>query len=255
MGIKAVYFSGGGEPTLYPKLKDYIVKLHDAGIETAIITNGSYFEKAGLIDIADMLNYIAISVPAIDPVTFKKITGSELLENVLSLPAKIKSVHKDKSPILGARIVLTNLNYMYVPDFMTVLKDREYDYALFKVIRDYEDNGQGLSDTAVSHLKSIIAETKNVDSSFTNINTIFDYRKKPEFKNKCWGDTTGCIIYCSVVCCEGTLCPQKHTLRVYYILLRGCLLCLFFSMAVEGPEDERTEVKHPRFLYVDDYYV
>jgi len=43
---------------------------------------------------------------------------------------------------------------------------------------------------------------------------------------------------------------SMHTLRVYYILLRGCLLCLFFSKAVEGREDERAEVKHPRFLYV-----
>lgn len=35
-----------------------------------------------------------------------------------------------------------------------------------------------------------------------------------------------------------------------YILQRGCLLCLFFSMAVEGPEDEQAVVKHPRFFYV-----
>ena len=45
---------------------------------------------------------------------------------------------------------------------------------------------------------------------------------------------------------------SMHTLRVYYILLRGCLLCLFSCMAVEGREDERAEVKHPRFLYVAD---
>ena len=43
---------------------------------------------------------------------------------------------------------------------------------------------------------------------------------------------------------------SMHTLRVYYILLRGCLLCLFSCMAVEGREDERAEVKHPRFSFV-----
>lgn len=68
------------------------------------------------------------------------------------------------------------------------------------------------------------------------------------------GNTTGCIIYYSVVCCEGTLCPQKHTLRVYYILLRGCLLCLFSSLAVVGHEVEQAEVKHPRFLYVVKFF-
>ena len=40
---------------------------------------------------------------------------------------------------------------------------------------------------------------------------------------------------------------STHTLRVYYILLRGCLLCLFFARAVEGLEIEQTEVKHPLF--------
>ncbi len=44
--------------------------------------------------------------------------------------------------------------------------------------------------------------------------------------------------------------PSTHTLRVYYILLRGCLLYLFFARAVEGLEVEQVEVKHPRFLYV-----
>ena len=43
---------------------------------------------------------------------------------------------------------------------------------------------------------------------------------------------------------------SMHTLRVYYILQRGCLLCLFFSKAVVGREDEQAEVKHPRFFFL-----
>lgn len=60
-----------------------------------------------------------------------------------------------------------------------------------------------------------------------------DSSKLPQIElviqDKCWGDTTGCIIYYSVVCCEGTSCPQKHTLRVFYILVRGCFsVCSYY---------------------------
>lgn len=61
MNIQAVYFSGGGEPTVYPGLSDYINKLHENDVECSIIINGSCFEKMGLISIANKLNYIAVS--------------------------------------------------------------------------------------------------------------------------------------------------------------------------------------------------
>ena len=41
-----------------------------------------------------------------------------------------------------------------------------------------------------------------------------------------------------------------HTLRAYYILQRGCLLCLFIARVVEDLEQEQAEVKHPRFSFV-----
>ena len=81
-----------------------------------------------------------------------------------------------------------------------------------------------------------------------------DSSKLPQIElviqDKCWGNTTGCIIYYSVVCCEGTLCPQKHTLRVYYILLRGCFSVCFITKAVEGLEEWDKQMQAPTFLYV-----
>ena len=37
MHIRAVYFSGGGEPTLYPGIADYITKLYDNGDRTSVV--------------------------------------------------------------------------------------------------------------------------------------------------------------------------------------------------------------------------
>lgn len=205
MGIRAAYFSGGGEPTLYPGLAEYIWKLTEGGVECSVITNGSCFEEAGLIPIADRLNYIAVSVPGVDEATFAAITGTKNLGKVLGLPEKIKARHGDKSPIIGARIVLTNKNYQQVGDFLRVVKERGFDYALFKIVRDYEDNGQGLHQEEAAYLKEEIRNLRNLDDRFTNIKGVFDYRTLPEFKNACWVNRYGML---ANVSSEGKVYPN-----------------------------------------------
>ncbi|MCX4350006.1 MAG: radical SAM protein [Lachnospiraceae bacterium] len=191
--VRAVYFSGGGEPTLYPGLANYIDKLYANGVECSVITNGACFEQTGMIAIANQLNYIAVSVPGVDDETFRTITGTDNLEKVLSLPGKIKEMHGENSPVIGARIVLTNKNYKQVKDFLEIIRERKFDYALFKVVRDYEDNGQGLSRSEEEYLKKEIENHKELEDSFTNLRTIFNYKTLPEFRNKCWINQFGLL--------------------------------------------------------------
>lgn len=193
MRIRAVYFSGGGEPTLYPGLAGYIEKLTENGVECSVLTNGSCFAEAGLIPVANRLNYIAVSVPGVDQETFKAVTGTGNLEKVLALPNQIKAVHGENSPIVGARIVLTNKNYRQVDAFLRTMRERNYDYALFKVVRDYEDNGQGLSQEEESYLREEVRAHGDLDDRFTNIRSIFGYKTLPEFKNACWINRYGML--------------------------------------------------------------
>ncbi len=41
MGVKAVTFSGGGEPLLYPYIEETMERLLENGIDLSVITNGS----------------------------------------------------------------------------------------------------------------------------------------------------------------------------------------------------------------------
>ena len=189
MKVKGVYFSGGGEPTLYPYILEGIEKLTSNEIEVALITNGSYFEKSGLLEIADKLNYIAISVPSCNPDKFKFITGRNFCDRILELPQKIKNKFGNSSPIVGARVVITNHIVEEVPEILTNLKDKNFDYAIFKVVRDYEDQGLGLSNEAIETLKQEIAILKNngeIDDDFTNIEKIFDYKKAYNSSGYCY---------------------------------------------------------------------
>lgn len=205
MGVEAVYFSGGGEPTLYPNLCEYVDRLYSAGIEVALITNGTYFEKAGLVDIADHFNYIAFSVPGATRDVFGQITGRNLLENVLAVPREIKRRFKENSPVMGARIVLTNKNYKQAQLFLNLMREKEFDYALFKVVRDYEESGQGLGSMEENYLRQEIERMGEVDERYTNIKSIFNYRNSVNFQNNCWINQWGWLANVST---DGNVYPN-----------------------------------------------
>ncbi|SFH76233.1 radical SAM additional 4Fe4S-binding SPASM domain-containing protein [Selenomonas ruminantium] len=179
MKVHGVYFSGGGEPCTYEGLSDGIQNLKENGVEVALVTNGTLFERMGLMEVADCINYIAFSVPSCTEDIYEKITGRKLMEEVLSLPDKIKKRWGGRAPILGARVVITNLIAEEVPCILTTLKKRNFDYALFKIVRDYEDRGLGVSEEMIDKLKIEVQNLKengDLDSRFTNLERIFAYR-------------------------------------------------------------------------------
>jgi len=45
MGVKAVTYSGGGEPLLYPGIEEFLSLTLDLGIDLSIITHGQFIEK------------------------------------------------------------------------------------------------------------------------------------------------------------------------------------------------------------------
>ena len=188
MKVHGVFFSGGGEPCIYPYLKESIVRLHQQGVEVSIITNGTLLEKMGIIEVANHLNYIAVSVPSCDPTMYEKITGKPYLDRVLEIPSLIHMKHGESSPIIGTRVVITNLIAEEVPKIHDTLKDKGFDYANFKIVRDYESRGLGVSEEVEKRLRSKIEDMKaagKIDSRYTNVDRIFDYRKPYEPKGTC----------------------------------------------------------------------
>lgn len=203
MGVHGVFFSGGGEPCIYPYLKNGIIKLHEAGVDCAIVTNGSLVEKMGILDIANHLNYIAVSVPSVTPDLFERITGKPYVEEILSLPQKIRSAHGDNSPVIGTRVVITNLIIDEVTDILKTLKSCGYDYANFKIVRDYESRGLGVSKESEEKLKKEIEEMKEkgmIDRRYTNIDRIFDFKQKYSPEKTCHINKMGML---AVVTPEG----------------------------------------------------
>ena len=114
IGVKAVTFSGGGEPLLYPYIEQSMEAVLNAGIDLSIITNGSLLEgkKAELLSGA---KWVRISQESGCPKTYSKIRGvkeesfHKLCENIKKF-AKIK--HSDCE--LGVNFVIGPDNHQEV---------------------------------------------------------------------------------------------------------------------------------------------
>jgi radical S-adenosyl methionine domain-containing protein 2 len=94
-GFKKITFAGG-EPTLCHWLPDLIATAKNSGMTTMIVTNGSKLTDAFLESNQSSLDWIAISVDSINPITNIKsgraITGSKplQLECYNSIVSKVK---------------------------------------------------------------------------------------------------------------------------------------------------------------------
>lgn len=128
MGVKSVYFSGGGEPTLLKNWHKYLEYLLDNGIECALITNGSNLK--GKNKLLNRLNYLAISIYNTDKDVYNKVIGGNY--KVQFNPPKLSKC------IVGARCVVTKYNQEQIDDLKCQAILSGYDYFLPVKYVNYE---------------------------------------------------------------------------------------------------------------------
>ncbi|MEK9661604.1 MAG: radical SAM/SPASM domain-containing protein [Alphaproteobacteria bacterium] len=93
IGVKAVTFSGGGEPTLYKPLPDCVRRLAAGGIKVAALTNGSNLKGAFAAAFAEYGTWVRVSVDAWDDDSYARARGvnpgsfSKLLANMRAFAA------------------------------------------------------------------------------------------------------------------------------------------------------------------------
>lgn len=155
----AVYLSGGGEPTLIKGWDHYAVRLIDAGIEVALITNGILLQSAHLAALARM-NYIAISIYSTSEDEYSRITGSRFFDKQWSSPQLIKTANTEV--IVGARCVINKTNFTNVVNIYGKAIDSGYDYVIFIPAVDYEGRGIGLGLDESDQVKALLKEKQTL---------------------------------------------------------------------------------------------
>jgi GTP 3',8-cyclase len=156
-GIRSVKFTGG-EPLLRPDLIEIIKSVPD-GMESSITTNGTLL--AGLA--ADLkqagLRRVNVSIDSLNPATYKKIAGTDLLADVLEgIDAAIAT---GLTPVKLNMVVLKGINDHEIDDFLAYVRgNRDLVLQLIELMNfndcDHHGDLNGLENSLASRSKQIV---------------------------------------------------------------------------------------------------
>ena len=139
MNINAINWTGGGEPTLHPHLKEninYIKKNSD--IEMGMFSNGTGFKRFNLFEtIVDSLSWIRVSLDfglEDEYNKFRKTNKNNDFKTVISHNKHRVEINKKKNSTLtiGVGFVITKSNYNQIENFCKIFSEIDIDYCQFK---------------------------------------------------------------------------------------------------------------------------
>jgi Fe-coproporphyrin III synthase len=123
MGVKAITFSGGGEPLVYPHLAEVLKKLADSPVRFASLTNGSKLKG----EIADMFamhgTWVRVSMDGWDDSSYadyRNVPNGEF-KKVMNNMTEFKKL--DGPCKLGVSYIVDNINAFHVYEAIIKFKD------------------------------------------------------------------------------------------------------------------------------------
>ncbi len=123
MGVKAVTFSGGGEPLLYKALPEVVDRLGRGGIRVAALTNGANLKGRMADAFAAHGAWIRVSIDAWDDASYAKSRNvkdgefSRVIANMRAFAAR------ETACVLGASFIVGRDNIDHLADACALLKD------------------------------------------------------------------------------------------------------------------------------------
>jgi MoaA/NifB/PqqE/SkfB family radical SAM enzyme len=129
MGVRAVTFSGGGEPLCYPHIGESVNALTEGGIKLAMLTNGARLNG----EIADLLaqraTWVRVSIDAVDPAEYARVrsVGPGEFDRVCDNMRAFASI-PERVCVLGANLIVTRENSGDVLRFLQLARELGIDH-------------------------------------------------------------------------------------------------------------------------------
>ncbi|MEO5344109.1 MAG: radical SAM protein [Gammaproteobacteria bacterium SHHR-1] len=123
MGVRAVTFSGGGEPLIYKPLPECVERLAAGGVKVAALTNGSNLKGRVAEVFAEHGTWLRVSLDGWDEASYSHARGvpegtfGKLLDNLRAF------VHLGSRCVLGASYIIDQHNHAHVADACRILRD------------------------------------------------------------------------------------------------------------------------------------
>lgn len=137
MGVKAVTFSGGGEPLCYHSIEKTLKLVQESGIDYSMISNGQAL-KGDIVEILKDAKWIRISFDSYQAATYQSVRGvtthQQVINNIENFANK-----KSKDCTLGINCVVTKQNANEIYDICRLVKEAGVDNIKLSPIMVKED--------------------------------------------------------------------------------------------------------------------
>lgn len=117
LGVKAIQFTGGGEPTVHPDWQAIIRHAQGLGLQTGLVTNGVRLGDDA--ELLERLTWVRISLDAGHPETYERTRRSKAWPKVM---AAIERVGALQGPLFGVGFVITRENHREIFDAAAIAK-------------------------------------------------------------------------------------------------------------------------------------
>ena len=125
-GVKAIHFTGGGEPLMYPHFAKCANLLLGMGFQLSLVTNGVLLSRIP-IDILKRFTWIRVSIDAIKDETYQEVRGAESIKPLWSSLEKVLPA-LEKAPVtVGASFVVFAENVSEIHPFTVWAKVEGFD--------------------------------------------------------------------------------------------------------------------------------
>lgn len=122
MQVKAVTFSGGGEPLMYKPIPEVVEQLAKGGVRVATLTNGANLKGRVAEAFARYGTWIRISIDGWDDASYREARGlkgdafSQVVGNMREFSAR------DTRCVLGISFIITETNHRHIAEACATFK-------------------------------------------------------------------------------------------------------------------------------------
>lgn len=173
MGIKAVHYTGGGEPLMHPHILSILRDTLERGLDLALVTNGELISEIESKTLADSL-WVRVSIDSINPDTFSKIRriDKRRLRKVLE-GVELLVKHRQQNTI-GIGFVISKENYKEVVE--AAQRYKQMGVNNFRISASFQVQGIEYFKDFREEAHSLCKEAESLSDESFQVFNLFDDR-------------------------------------------------------------------------------
>lgn len=167
LGVEAITFTGGGEPTVHPDHIEIFEHAQGLGFKTGLITNGV---KLSLHSVYDNFDWVRISVDAGTKETYNSIRNHTGFDGVWG---SIETLVESARGVIGVGFIVTRDNYKEI--YQATLLAKRSGASYIRIGAVFSKEGAGLYSGINSDIGENIKKAESLsDDSFSVVNLFGD---------------------------------------------------------------------------------